>query len=161
MESNDEFATPHFFDNKPLTKHRHRTSKKSGIKRVEKEVMMEYKREVDRIKKQKKCKIPTLKQFLDKRFKTRKHHRKSRKSAESEPVALIPVEAEESKEEESTAVMSEEPKIEEPKPEETKPAETNQGTIADALSSINPFSPSEKKGGKKTLKQKSKKHRKH
>jgi hypothetical protein len=63
-------------------------NKKSGIKRVEKEILMEYKREVARIQKQKKCKVPTLKQFLDKKFKTRKHHKKQPKKEQS----LIPYE---------------------------------------------------------------------
>ena len=79
-------------------------NKKTGIKRVEKEVLMEYKREVARIKKQKKCKVPTLKQFLDKKFKTRKHHKKQSKNN-----SLIPMPEPVEEESNKTTVESPEP----------------------------------------------------
>ena len=138
----------------PKKKHhsRHTVSKKSGMKRIENAIMAEYKREVDKIKKQKKCKIPTLKQFLDKRFKTRKHssmHKKAvSKSEESKP--------EESKPEEESEVKPVEPEV--PPPSEEKPVEQKEeSAISNALSSINPFAaaePEKKVGGKRTRKHK-------
>ena len=153
-------------------------NKKTGIKRVEKEVLMKYKREVDKIKKQKKCKVPTLKQFLDKEFKTRKHHKKQSKNN-----SLIPMPAPVEEESNKTTVESPEPaqeSVESPEPArestestpettqvEAKPDEpANKSAFSNVINSINPFSSSEPKqektnGGKKSGKRKSKNRRGH
>ena len=152
-------------------------NKKTGIKRVEKEVLMEYKREVARIKKQKKCKVPTLKQFLDKKFKTRKHHKKQSKNNSLIPMPE-PVEEESNKTivespehtqesvespehtqestespehtQESTESTPETTQVE-AKPEEAKPDEpANKSAFSNVINSINPFSSSEPKQEKTT-----------
>ena len=129
------------FDVETPKKRHHRASKKSGMKRVEKEVMLEYKREVDRIRKQKKCKIPTLKQFLDKRFKTRKHHRKSKAPVSTE-------EPEPEVKEESEVTEPQESQESQEPPEQVQEKEPS---IANTLSVLNPFSSKEEnKGGKKS-----------
>lgn len=148
---------------KPKT---HKKSNERGLKSIENEIMTAYKHEVKRVKNLPKCKIPSIEAFTRKHLKGIKLRKRNKKAKKEEAPVVVEEPATKPVTEPATEpVPTESPPAPVPEVEEVVEStekESNESTpaptIAETLSSMNPFGSSEKQktaGGKNSRKKKS------